>query len=498
MFSMDLQDGYHCLSVRPEDRRYFTFELEGELFQCAALPFGWCNSPFYFTKLMRVFVQHLRSPFGRVGLRVLPYLDDFLFIVDGLADALAAVSYVQDTLRMLDLVPHPRKCHWEPTQVLEHLGFVIDTLRGLFYVPAAKVRKFAVLAKDLICRAVRAKRWIPRKLLASFCGVAVSALLAIPPARFFLRELYNCLHAESSWPGHVKLSKQAIDDLRWWSALPPKWNGRPIVRAPTTHTLHTDASNTGWGAVLDSSQVARGFWRPAQALLHITCRELMAVRFGVESFLPSLTNSHVMLGEDNTAALAAVVKHTAKSIALMSELRRLWWVLDTSNVFLQAVYVPSADNLADAPSRMTDRDDYQLDPAVFDWLNALFGPYTVDRFATANNAQLSRFNSRYADPLTEAVDAFTQDWSGESNWVNPPYDARLLLQVAQKIRWDRAAATVVVPHWPAQPWYREFAAQAEALLHLPARRGLFRPGVSGIPAPPPRWDVTVFVIRPPD
>ena len=43
MFSMDLQDGYHCLSIRPEDRRYVTFELGGETFQCAALPFGWCN-----------------------------------------------------------------------------------------------------------------------------------------------------------------------------------------------------------------------------------------------------------------------------------------------------------------------------------------------------------------------------------------------------------------------------------------------------------------------
>ena len=498
MFAMDLQDGYHCLSIRPEDRRYVTFELGGELFQCAALPFGWCNSPYFFTKLMRVFVQHIRAPFGRVGLRVLPYLDDFLFMIDGLGAAHAGVRFVLDTLAMLGLVPHPKKCHWEPTQVLEHLGFFIDTHRGLFYVPAQKVRKFAVLARDLICRALRSKRWVSRSMLARFCGVAISALLAIPPARFFLRELYMCLPSDSDWPGHVKLSKQALSDLRWWAALPPKWNGRPIWRIPTTRSLHTDASDVGWGAVLDDGQIARGFWRPAQALLHITSRELLAVRLGVESFIPLLANCQVRLGEDNTAALAAVNNLSAKSVALMQQLRRLWWVLDTNNVSLQAAYVPSAANIADAPSRLADRDDYQLDPAVFRWLDALYGPHSVDRFATANNAQLKRFNSQYADPLTEAVDAFTQDWSGDVNWLNPPFDARILLRVAQKIRWDSARATVVAPHWPAQPWYREFAAQAQRIVHLPARRGLFRPGVSGLPAPPPRWDVTVFIIRPPD
>ena len=498
MFAMDLQDGYHCLNIRPEDRRCVTFELQGEVFQCAALPFGWCNSPFYFSKLMRVFVQHIRAPFGRVGLRVLPYLDDFLFLIDGLSAAHAGVRFVQDVLSMLGLVPHPTKSHWEPTQELCHLGFYIDTHRGLFYVPAQKVRKISVLAKDLICRALRSQRWVSHGTLASFCGVAVSALLAIPPARFFLRELYLCLHTDSAWPGHVKLSKQALADLRWWAALPPKWNGRPIWRVPTTRSLHTDASGAGWGAVLDGDQVARGFWRPGQAPLNICCRELLAVRLGVESFLPLLANCQVMLGEDNTAALAAITKLSARSVALMQQLRRLWWVLETNNVFLQAAYVPSAANLADGPSRLADRDDYQLDPAAFAWLDALFGPHTVDRFATANNTQLRRFNSQFADPLTEAVDAFAQDWAGEVNWMNPPFDARVLLRVAHKIRWDAARATVITPHWPAQPWYRELAAQAQAIVHLPARQGLFRPGATGVPAPPPRWDVTAFIIRPPD
>ena len=69
------------------------------------------------------------------------------------------------------------------------------------------------------------------------------------------------------------------------------------------------------------------------------------------------------------AALAAVQKLATKSADLMLQLRRLWWLLDSNNMSLQAVYVPFADNLADAPSRMADRDDYQLDLGVFAWLD---------------------------------------------------------------------------------------------------------------------------------
>ena len=33
------------------------------------------------------------------------------------------------------------KCHWEPVQIGEWLGFVIDTIRFVFKVPAKKVER---------------------------------------------------------------------------------------------------------------------------------------------------------------------------------------------------------------------------------------------------------------------------------------------------------------------------------------------------------------------
>ena len=47
----------------------------------------------------------------------------------------------------------------------------------------------------------------------------------------------------------------------------------------------------------------------------------------------------------------------------------------------------------------------------------LRGVHSIDRFADNYNSHLPRFNSRFACPGAEAVDAFTVDWGGgENNW----------------------------------------------------------------------------------
>ena len=61
-----------------------------------------------------------------------------------------------------------------------------------------------------------------------------------------------------------------------------------------------------------------------------------------------------------------------------------------------------------------------VNPYIFQGIDSIWGPHTIDRFATHYNRQLPRFNSRFWNPNSEAVDAFTCDWSGENNWLCPP------------------------------------------------------------------------------
>ncbi|GIM06732.1 hypothetical protein Vretimale_10985, partial [Volvox reticuliferus] len=102
-------------------RKYFCFRFCGRLYQVDALPMGWLNSPYWFTKIMRNVVRfwrdpqsHLRrgglvppmpphqfypsgrqKPFYRGGIRVLPYLDDFLFLFSSEEQARAGATWIK-------------------------------------------------------------------------------------------------------------------------------------------------------------------------------------------------------------------------------------------------------------------------------------------------------------------------------------------------------------------------------------------------------------------
>ena len=75
---------------------------------------------------------------------------------------------------------------------------------------------------------------------------------------------------------------------------------------------------------------------------------------------------------------------------------------------------------ADLLSRTIDFDDYTINDDIFHMLDCKWEKKKKDRFACSYNAKLSRYNSRFYQPGAEAVDAFTQNWDCENNWILPP------------------------------------------------------------------------------
>ena len=98
---------------------------------------------------------------------------------------------------------------------------------------------------------------------------------------------------------------------------------------------------------------------------------------------------------------------------------------------------------ADLLNRIVDYDDWYLNPAVFGWLDVMWGPHTVDRFANYDNHQLLRINSRYWNLGSEALDAFTVDWSTENNWWCPPVN--IVPRVVAHAQMCAAYGTLSVP-----------------------------------------------------
>jgi hypothetical protein len=121
--------------------------------------------------------------------------------------------------------------------------------------------------------------------------------------------------------------------------------------------------------------------------------------------------------------------------------------LDTNNIHIRPRYIRSTANTwANKFNRHLDSDDWQLGPSVFLKMDTQFGPHTIDRFASALNTLLLRYNSNKLDPSCEALDSLhlaDSSWQEELNWCNPPWP--LLLDLAQNLQQSGAAATMVAP-----------------------------------------------------
>ena len=322
--------------------------------------------------------------------------------------------------------------------------------------------------------------------------------LACPLARFRTRAVHDCIAVAPHWEAHVRLSRAARTDLDWWVRFNVQAQERAIWQASCTRVLHADASGEiGWGAVLDNTVPASGFWRSHQQHEHITLKELRAVRYAVESFMPELANHIVQLHEDNQAVVAILMSGTSRSPQLMRELRKLFDICGLRNITLRPQYIRSHLNvLADRLSRLRDHDDWKLNPRIFQEAATRWGTPEVDRFATANNAQCRRFNSRWGDPQSEARDAFTQVWAGAHSWLNPPWGC--IGRVLAKVRCEGAEATIVVPFWSSQTWYPELLELADDIVYYAPEFDLFLPGDTGSSRAvgPPRWGILVVHILP--
>ena len=169
--------------------------------------------------------------------------------------------------------------------------------------------------------------------------------LAIPVARFYLRELYDVVSSAASWPGTVRLSKQLKRDLEWWRTVPEKHNGAPIFKPVESSYPHCDSNGFGWGVVLNDCIEARGFCTGPDKLAHITFKELKSFRCAIESILPEVKGRRLLLHEDNQSVVGVLTHVTSRSTTMMSELRKLFLLTDEHGISIRTRYIRSAANV---------------------------------------------------------------------------------------------------------------------------------------------------------
>lgn len=99
--------------------------------------------------------------------------------------------------------------------------------------------------------------------------------------------------------GIIRVMRRCLRTLMMWKKPWFLAQGLVLVASCCHKTLKTDASLTGWDAVLDGCSI-QSLWRGNRLSWHINYLEMMAVFLALKYFFMDLRDYHVLVHPDNT------------------------------------------------------------------------------------------------------------------------------------------------------------------------------------------------------
>ena len=327
---LDGYSGYNQIKLAAEARELTTFITEWGAFQWLVLPFGLCNGPGTFQRLMMLLFDAYLNDFMQV------YLDDFS-VYGARSEHLNHLKLCLQRCREAGVSLNPFKCKFFVTSGVV-LGHIVSQ-RGILMDPN-KVRAICAIQPPTNATGVRmflgAGQFYRRY-------VEAWAEIAEPLSRLTGHKVgFN-------WDGRCQ---SAFDRIK------EKLSTGPILQCPDwtkVFHLHTDASLTAIGAVL-AQPGDRGVDLPiyyASRLLTVheqnyttTEREGLAMIYAVKKFRHYLLGNKFVFFVDHTALVDLVNKPQ-----LSGRIAR--WILLLAEFNYEVVYKPGRSHVVpDALSRL--------------------------------------------------------------------------------------------------------------------------------------------------
>ena len=298
LITLDIKNGYHHIPVALEHQQYLGISFQGRYFVWQVLPFGLSSSPYFFCKTVCPIIQYLRLK----NIRLSSYVDDFILLAQ--KQCMQSQRSILDTLRNLGWVINVEKSSLNPGSTKTFIGYKITTGdKPILRIPNERIHR---LRKDI--KRALAQQHVSARILARIAGQCVSMAKAVLPAKLLLRSTYRLLAS--------------------------KKNGAPIHTGPVDFQMETDASMTGWGAMVkNTNQAAAGFWNHRLSQMPSNYREMMAVLLGLKS-LTFPTGKRIQVLTDNITT-SAYINHLGGPSQDLSQLASAiapyGWKLTTKN-----------------------------------------------------------------------------------------------------------------------------------------------------------------------
>ena len=283
--TFDLRSGFHQVAMRPSDANKTTFVCHRGTFRFPRMPFGLCNAPATFQRLMDTVLVGLNFEI------CLAYLDDIIVFSHDIQGHLERLEILFQRLREAHLKLKPSKCRILQRRVT-FLGYTVSQA-GVGTDPdkICAVRDWPIPQNLRQCRAFVGLCQYYRRFVPNFSGIAAPLhALTKKGARFIWSE--ECQAAFDQ----LKQILISADVL----ALP---------REEGTFILDCDASDKAIGAVL--SQLQDGEERPIcyasqlydkhQQNYNVTRKELLALVTFVKKFRQYLLGAPFLIRTDHAA-----------------------------------------------------------------------------------------------------------------------------------------------------------------------------------------------------
>ena len=281
--TLDLASGYWQVELDEDAQKKSAFVVRGGLYSWRVMPFGLCNAPSTFERLMERVLAGLHWKV------LLVYLDDVIVFAKTVDEELTRLETVFQRLRDAGLKLKPRKCHLFKRSVL-YLGHIVSP-DGISTDP----EKIKVVEDWPVPTSV--------KEVQSFLGLA----------SYYRRFIGG--FANIARPLHQLTEKGRV--FIWTNECDCAFSEGHLLTAPVlaypdpekSYILDTDASNVGIGAVLSQevggkerviAYASRALSKPERNYC-VTRRELLAVVVYLKHFRQYLYGSKITVRTDHGA-----------------------------------------------------------------------------------------------------------------------------------------------------------------------------------------------------
>ncbi|MGL5771315.1 MAG: pol polyprotein, partial [Bacteroidales bacterium] len=334
---LDATSGYNQIAIREEDIQKTAFAFNNGFYEYTRMPFGLCNAPATFQRVMdKILCKRTRC-------FVLPYLDDVIVFSKTLAEHNQHVRIVLEKIKGANITLNKKKCKFFQTEI-KILGTIIA---------GNKVKPDPGKIEAI------KKYPLPQKIqqLRAFLGLANYVRAYIKNYASISAKLCEILKGETKRSiKQIEWSEGAIECFKRLKQAVINITYRSQPDISKEFILTTDASSTGIGAVLSqinkngSEEMICAFSKKldkAQMNYSVTDRELLAVVKGIDNFRHYLLGKPFSLRTDHKA-----LEYLWK--AKNPTGRFLRWGLKLQEYTFTPIYIKGDDNFADGLSRYND------------------------------------------------------------------------------------------------------------------------------------------------